>query len=205
MDTVLPHLRSVTLEDSDHAFVGLPSVLYRADNLVKAALSVGCIGTAAVPVQLYGALARVEELAVHCTDLHAIVPSDFAWRNITLTARNALDLRFDAVLSFAETIRPLFPLPQLAGMLPMPGTSTLSMWNPIFCRALRCLLAVGGGDSGNAGCPGAQTSRLEGPFPRWPRCQWVVLPNGAATLQNLGRLAQLPLRSLLDVRLVLAC
>lgn len=73
------------------------------------------------------------------------------------------------------------------------------MWNPIFCRALRCLLAVGGGDSGNAGCPGAQTSRLEGPFPRWPRCQWVVLPNGAATLQNLGRLAQLPLRSLLDV------
>ena len=103
-DTILPHLRSVTLEDSDHAFVGLPSVLYRADNLVKAALSVGCIGTAAVPVQLYGALARVEELAVHCTDLHAIVPSDFAWRNITLTARNALDLRFDAVLSFAETI-----------------------------------------------------------------------------------------------------
>ena len=100
--TVLPHLRSVTLEDDEHVLVGLPSFLTGARALVKASLSVAEVGNAAVPVHLHGALARVEELVVDCLNLHAVVPAHFAWRNITLAARNILDLRFEAVMSFAE-------------------------------------------------------------------------------------------------------
>ena len=103
-DTVLPHLRSLLLDDNSSALMGMPNVFYKAENLVKATLWVNHIGTASVPVKLHGALARVEELHVQCRDLHAIVPSDVAWRNINLTVRNVLDLRFEAVLSFAETI-----------------------------------------------------------------------------------------------------
>lgn len=103
-DTVLPHLREVLLEDSCHDLMDLPSVLLKADNLVRADLVVDNIGTAAEPVQLHGALARVEDLFLHCTDLHAIVPANVAWRFVRLTAQNELHLRFEAVLSFAAVI-----------------------------------------------------------------------------------------------------
>ena len=103
-DTVLPHLRSVLLDDNGHALMGMPSVFSKAENLVKATLWVYHIGTASVPVELHGALACVEELDVQCINLHAIVPSNVTWRNINLMARNVLDLRFEAVLSFAEAI-----------------------------------------------------------------------------------------------------
>ena len=44
---------------------------------------------------------------MHCTDLHAVVPAHVAWRDVSLAVQNVMDLRFEAVLSFAD-ILPIF-------------------------------------------------------------------------------------------------
>ena len=103
-DTVLPYLRSVVLWLSAHDLEALPSMLLNQGSLRKAVLVVGTFGTAASPLQLHGALAQLQELRVHATHLHAIVPTDVGWRNVTLAADNVLDLRFADIVSFAVNV-----------------------------------------------------------------------------------------------------
>ena len=117
-DTVAPLLRSVSVSPSNpDVMSALPSILLRAGNLVKASVKVDCIGTAAAPLQLNGALAHVKELVVHCLDLYAIVPARVAWRNVFLSAENVLDLRLKLFCFHTDCPGLLLPLPQSAGML----------------------------------------------------------------------------------------
>ena len=170
--TVVPHLCSVVITDSNLKLMALPSTLFRADRLVKASLSVENLGTAAAPVQLHCALARVEELAIHCMDLHAIVPPNVAWRSINLTARNVLDLRFEAVLSFSETT-PAFSFRYLSLQVPCPLAS------PIVCPSVLHLLLrfhslilepAGASTTGVGRCFGEEPSGMEGTLSRgWRR------------------------------------
>ena len=104
-DAVKPRLRSVSLLCDDYVMRALPSIFHGAANLAMAWLEVEKVGTEGAPLHLRGPLADVKELVVKCTsDLHAIVPAHVAWRNVTLSAQNALDLHFEAVVSFANTI-----------------------------------------------------------------------------------------------------
>ena len=102
-DTVLPHLRSVTLRDDGYEMTSLPSILRNASNLTRAAIHVRDVGTSGAPLLLDGALAGVVDLSVLCTGgLHAVVPADVTWRHVSLNAFNTLALRFEDLLSFAE-------------------------------------------------------------------------------------------------------
>ena len=103
-DTVLPHLRSVWLSDSCAVITALPSCLLKADNLTRASLLVHSFGTAAAPLPLEGGLAQVDALMVQCKDLHATVPEDVDWDDVSLAAGNTLDLRFDDVAGFGKNI-----------------------------------------------------------------------------------------------------
>ena len=105
-DTILPHVRSVTLRDDsdgEGVLTSLPSVLRNACNLMRADMYVRGLGTCGAPLLLDGALARVVDLCVFCTgDLHATVPADVAWRHVSLAALNTLTLRFGDLPSFAD-------------------------------------------------------------------------------------------------------
>ena len=103
-NTVLPSLRSVVLLIKDQSLSALPSCLLDAGSLALVIVEAACLGTAAVPLQLDRALAHVEELTVFCDSLHAIVPAEVAWRRVDLVARDRLDLRFEALSSFAEAV-----------------------------------------------------------------------------------------------------
>ena len=104
-DTVLPHLRSVWVSDSSAFVRALPSCLLKAEKLTRASLRVHRFGTTAAPVPLKGAVAQAGALAVQCKkDLHATVPADVAWQEVSLAATNVLDLQFEAVATFGETI-----------------------------------------------------------------------------------------------------
>lgn len=102
-DTVLPHLRSVTLFGYSADLVAMPSMLLRADNLFKADLMAERCGMANAPLLLGGSLAHVEELILDCVELHAIVPARVTWRNVYVAATH-LDLHFKDVASFGEVI-----------------------------------------------------------------------------------------------------
>ena len=85
-DTVLPHLRSVWVSDSDAVVTALPSCLLKAEKLTRASLRVHRFGTTAAPVPLDGTLAQVDALVVQCKDLHATVPADVTWCDVSLAA-----------------------------------------------------------------------------------------------------------------------
>ena len=102
-DTVLPHVRSVTLFGLSPALVALPSILCKAGKLMKADVVVDYCGMAHAPLLLDGSLAHVEELVMRCRELHAIVPAHVTWRNIYVAATH-LNLRFEAVAPFGEAI-----------------------------------------------------------------------------------------------------
>ena len=102
-DTVLSRLRTVTLSRRSPALVALPSILLKAGNLTKAVVKVDQCGTATAPLLLGGHLAHVEELVLHCRELHVIVPASVNWRNVFVAATH-LNVRFEAVASFGEVI-----------------------------------------------------------------------------------------------------
>ena len=103
-DTVLPNLRSFMLDSCDQELLALPSCLRNASNLAAVWVDIECFGTAAAPLQLHGALAHVAELTVQCTHLHAVVPLGVSWQHINFSARGVLDMRAEALSSFAEAI-----------------------------------------------------------------------------------------------------
>ena len=102
-DTVLSHLRSVTLRGRSCDMVALPSILLKAGNLTRVNVMLKQCGTASAPLLLGGSLAHVEELVLDCVELHVVVPAHVTWRNIWVTTAH-LNLRFEAVAFFGEAI-----------------------------------------------------------------------------------------------------
>ena len=102
-DTVLPRLRSVTINSYSRKLAVLPSILLKAGNLFKADVRVQRCGKATAPVLLGGSLAHVDDLVLSCVELHAVVPAHVTWCNVYLAATH-LNLRFEAVAPFGEVI-----------------------------------------------------------------------------------------------------
>ena len=128
--TVLPHLRSVVLNGKGHELQALPSCLLNASNLAAVRIRVERFGTAAAPLQLHGALAHVEELNVLCTDLHAVVPSGVSWHDVDFSARGVLDIRAEALSSFADATPALcFRYHSLQVRCPLPSWTLWSCFN----------------------------------------------------------------------------
>ena len=143
-DTVLSRLRSVYLYGWRSPLVALPSILLKAGNVTSATVMVNQCGTADAPLLLGGSLAHVEELVMHCLEVHAIMPARVTWRDVYVAATH-LNLRFKAVESFGEAIPAFcfrFKEVQVCSPEPSPCLSWPSqplLLNPLFAPGFSTL------------------------------------------------------------------
>ena len=197
-DTVLPNLRSVKLSDSSCVIRSLPSMLRKADNLVRAAVLCKQFGSESAPLLLHGALAGVRALVVHSTDLHVVVPPNVLWRHVSLEAKRMLGLRFESLPSFVEHI-PSFCFRCRYLVHPVcPGSlcfRTAAPWS----LPPNCTLCGTGFTAVTCSYPGTEVSGVERAFfSRWQHRRHV-LPYGTASLRRSPPFQCLLLPSLLHV------